>query len=349
MGFIACKIYLSFNEEYILQIKDSYTSNGIIYFTPPPPLLSATPNNTESTTTQSLSAEANIHFPSEGMDMLYLAENKHFWHIARREFIYQELSRILTRFCPDNSFKHTKILDVGAGTGSVTRHFLEQGFDNIALGEIHPKGLEYAKTYGIKDLYCMDLLDVPFRDEFDCIFAFDVLEHIDEDLRALQNMKSMLKNNEKSLLALSVPAHKWLWNAHDVSVHHKRRYTKAALTKLMLKCGFEIVCARYFFVSITPLLWARAILHNAPYPSDSVQDRDSKLHDSSLSDSSNGAGNIESTQEETLRDTPPPKIINSSLLALCRLENKLLNILPQHISSPFGGSLLVVGKTRSRN
>lgn len=179
--------------------------------------------------------------------MLYLAENKHFWHIARREFIYQELSRIFTRFYPNHSFKQAKILDVGAGTGSVTRHFLEQGFDNIALGEIHPQGLEYAKTYGIKDLYCMDLLDVPFADEFDCIFAFDVLEHIDEDLRALQNMKGMLKDNEKSLLALSVPAHKWLWNAHDVSVHHKRRYTKAALAQLMRECGFEIVCARYFF------------------------------------------------------------------------------------------------------
>lgn len=86
---------------------------------------------------------------------------------------------------------------VGAGTGSVTRHFLSQGFHNIALGEIHPQGLEYTKTYGINNLYCMDLLDAPFKDEFDCIFAFDVLEHIDDDKNALLNMKNMLKNNEK--------------------------------------------------------------------------------------------------------------------------------------------------------
>ncbi|CUU40087.1 Generic methyltransferase [Helicobacter typhlonius] len=158
-----------------------------------------------------------------------MAENKHFWHIARREFIYQSVSCILANVYPNDSGKHAKILDVGAGTGSVTRHFLSQGFHNIALGEIHPQGLEYAKTYGIKDLYCMDLLDVPFKDEFDCIFAFDVLEHIDDDKNALLNMKSMLKNNEKSLLALSAPAHKWLWNAHDVSVHHKRRYIKSEL------------------------------------------------------------------------------------------------------------------------
>lgn len=308
----------------------------VLHTLPPPPQSNEDLNNT---TTHCITKIANIHFPSEGMDMLYLAENKHFWHIARREFIYQEISRILARFYPDNSFKHAKILDVGAGTGSVTRHFLAQGFCNIALGEIHQQGLEYAKTYGIKDLYCMDLLDVPFIDEFDCIFAFDVLEHIDNDVTALQNMKNMLKNNEKSFVALSVPAHKWLWNSHDVNVNHKRRYTKPDITHLMMECGFEIVHARYFFVSITPLLFARAILHNATYPNDSTQNN-TILHNKN-------SNNELVTEPKHLRDTPPPSFINNLLLALCRAENNIYNICPQNISAPFGGSLLVVGKNTS--
>lgn len=343
---------------------------------PPPPILdtfakkshdiSLSNPSSKHPASQTLESNADFHFPSEGMDMLYLAENKHFWHIARREFIYQEISRILTCLYPQDSGKNAKILDVGAGTGSVTRHFLSQGFNNIALGEIHPQGLEYAKTYGIKDLYCMDLLDAPFQDEFDCIFAFDVLEHIDNDAEALKNMKSMLKNNTKSLLALSVPAHKWLWNTHDVHVHHKRRYTKIELVNLMKQNGFEIVCAKYFFISITPLLWIRALLHSAPYPNKQL-DSINNLNITSISGNTAKSNpnqqinthmmqnkktscyveSCEKTSKEELRDTPPPSLINSSLLGLCRLENKIQYYLPQNLSAPFGGSLLIIGRSVS--
>lgn len=248
------------------------------------------------------------------MDMLYLAENQHFWHIARRKYIYEKVSSMLTKLYGDN-FKNVHILDVGAGTGSVTRHFLNQGFCNIAIGEIHPQGLEYAKTYGIEKLYCMDLLDVPFSNEFDCIFAFDVIEHIEDDKAAIKNMQSMLKSNSKSLLCLSVPAHKWLWNAHDCLVHHKRRYTKATLANVLHSCGLKIQVLQYFFVSITPLLYLRALLNPA-----------------------HKASSLAKTKE--LRDVPPPKIINSALLGICAVENYICHTL--RLSPPFGGSLFAI-------
>ncbi|MDD7568044.1 MAG: class I SAM-dependent methyltransferase [Helicobacter sp.] len=312
-----------------MQIKPSTTKDGITYFITPPPYLENTQENftasqtnlTDSLHTDSLNSTTNAesHFPSEGLDMLYLAEQKHFWHISRREFLYKQVTKIFDKLYPQTQGKNLKILDVGAGTGSVTRHFLSQGFSDIAVGEIHPQGLEYAKSYGVKELYCMDLLDVPFQDEFDCIFAFDVLEHIDDDGCALKNMRSMLKN--KSILALSVPAHNWLWNAHDCLVHHKRRYTRCMLNKLMREYGFEIVCSRYFFVSITPLLLVRALL--APYDK-----QNPKLHNSH--------------KPNQLRDIPPPKLINNILLKICRVENKILDLLPQRFSTAFGGSLLVI-------
>lgn len=280
-------------------IKPQTIINGITYFTPPPPIVDESGNMD--------SVIGSEHFPKEGMDMLYLAENKHFWHISRREFIYQEVSKYLSI--------DAKILDVGAGTGSVTRYFLENGYNDISLGEIHPNGLEYAKSYGIKKLYCMDLLDAPFIDEFDCIFAFDVLEHIDDDLNALKNIKRMLKNSPNSFVAISVPAHQWLWNAHDVLVHHKRRYTKRKLINIINQSGLKVEFTCYFFISITPLLYLRAIFNSAK----------------------------KVKHEEILRDVPPPHIINQTLLAICRLENKLCKYIP----NLFGGSLFMLARNNA--
>ncbi|TLD95762.1 class I SAM-dependent methyltransferase [Helicobacter jaachi] len=307
-----------------------------LYISPPPQLNIHNPFQApHNLIANDFISAPHMHFPKEGLEMLYAAENRHFWHIARCEFIYNEVLRAFRRFYKlsphtqniksantestyfQEDYKNAKILDVGAGTGSVTRYFLRNGFKHIALGEIYPQGLEYAKSYGISQLFCMDLLDVPFRDEFDCIFAFDVIEHIENDTLVLQNMRKMLKKHERSFIAISVPAHKWLWNAHDELLYHKRRYTKKHLVSLLQKCGFKIESARYFFTAITPLLYLRALLNPAH-----------KAH----------------KQAHTpLRDVPPPFLFNKLLLHLCRFENTLQN-LASSFSAPFGGSLFVIAR-----
>ncbi len=46
----------------------------------------------------------------------------------------------------------------------------------------------------------------------------DVVEHIEDDVAALKGMASLLKPGGKILIA--VPAHQWMWSAHDVVNHH---------------------------------------------------------------------------------------------------------------------------------
>jgi 2-polyprenyl-3-methyl-5-hydroxy-6-metoxy-1,4-benzoquinol methylase len=183
-------------------------------------------------------------YNSTGLDILYAAEEKHFWFIVRK----QRIINIFKKYVQ----KHESVLEIGAGTGNVARALQTAGYD-VSVGEMHLNGLCYAKSYGIKNCYQFDLFDPPFSEHFDVIGMFDVLEHLQEDVLAMQCVQSMLKPNGR--IVLTVPAHKWLWNRDDAIAAHKRRYTLKELKMVMEKAGFEILHGRYFFVSILPLLF----------------------------------------------------------------------------------------------
>lgn len=68
-----------------------------------------------------------------------------------------------------------------------------------------------------------DGLALPFADgSFEAVFAFEVLEHVDQDVRMLGEMSRVLAPG--GLAVISVPAHMARWSATDVSCHHVRRY-----------------------------------------------------------------------------------------------------------------------------
>ena len=61
----------------------------------------------------------------------------------------------------------------------------------------------------------------------DVVVCTDVLEHVEADREALTGIARKLKPGGRILI--TVPAHPWLWSAHDVVNHHKRRYTRRTL------------------------------------------------------------------------------------------------------------------------
>ena len=245
-------------------------------------------------------------YNSKGLDKLYSQEEKHFWFIARKEFILQNIQNYIS--------KNKKIIEIGAGTGNVARYFMQNGYTNISVGEMHLNGLKYAKNYGIKNCYQFNLLDIPFKDEFDAVCMFDVLEHIEDDSFALENIHRSL--NADGNIVLTVPAHMWLWNRDDTVAGHKIRYTKKQLIRKLEKNGFEVLMAKYFFISITPLLYLRTILN-----------RDDK---SDIKD------------EEYSSNISMNSAIGSILLFISKIENKINKYLP----NLFGGSLFIIARKK---
>jgi SAM-dependent methyltransferase len=78
-----------------------------------------------------------------------------------------------------------------------------------------------------------------WRDTFDYILAFEVLEHIEDDISALREWWNYLKFS--GYMLLSVPAHPERWNATDEWAGHLRRYERKGLKRILEQAGFDIV------------------------------------------------------------------------------------------------------------
>ena len=99
-----------------------------------------------------------------------------------------------------------------------------------------------------------ELAEVPDR-HYDLIGAFDVIEHIEDDGAALASIATKLKPGGKFVMA--VPAHQWMWSAHDVVNHHKRRYSKRALKALIDGSPLRLEKIGYFNSLLFPLAVAQ--------------------------------------------------------------------------------------------
>jgi SAM-dependent methyltransferase len=87
---------------------------------------------------------------------------------------------------------------------------------------------------------------------YDVVAAFDVIEHVDDDAGSVRALARLLKPGGH--LVTTVPAHPWMWSAHDARHHHKRRYTRRAYARLFEDVGLEVVKLSYFNTLLFPLI-----------------------------------------------------------------------------------------------
>lgn len=178
-------------------------------------------------------------------------DQRHWWYCARRNVLADLIRR--EAMPPAGG----RILELGCGTG----HNLEmlKGFGDVDALELDDEARTIAeKRLGrtVMSAPLPELADVRDR-EYDLIAALDVIEHIDNDNAALAAIAAKLKPGGK--FVMTVPAHQWMWSTHDVVNHHKRRYSKSGLTRLVQGSPMKLDKIGYFNSLLFPLAVAERL------------------------------------------------------------------------------------------
>lgn len=186
----------------------------------------------------------------EGFRVTRDFEQNHWWFRSRRDLIRLQLTRAAEALGYPG--KRLRLLDFGCGTGFNLPLLGEFG-EASGADRLRP---EY-ESFRINPEY--PLLDVerdlPSREaSFDLVTAFDVLEHIEDDVDGLQRIAKLVVPGGRMLL--TVPAYQWLWSGEDEISEHKRRYTRSGLEQVCRRADLKIEYASYFNMSILPAMAA---------------------------------------------------------------------------------------------
>lgn len=180
----------------------------------------------------------------------YHIERKHWWFRARAKIIQGQIET--TRF--DNS--NFKILNIGVATGAST--ILLQKYGQVNSLEFDLECYSFVKeTLGL-DIEQGSILNLPYPDNsFDLVCAFDVIEHVEDDQKGIDEMYRVCKNS--GTILITVPAFKFLWGSHDVVNQHYRRYSKKEIKKLFNNKGKEFFSSYFNLTLFLPIAFVRTM------------------------------------------------------------------------------------------
>jgi len=165
-------------------------------------------------------------------------DQRHWWYRARREVVAEFIRREV------DPPAGARILEVGCGTGHNFTMLEQFGHvDAVELDEDSRALAEQRLGRAILASPLPELAGVPDR-HYDLVAALDVIEHIEGDAAAVAAIAGKLKPGGRFMM--TVPAHPWMWSAHDDVNHHKRRYSKRALSRLIEASELRLDKIGYF-------------------------------------------------------------------------------------------------------
>ena len=178
-------------------------------------------------------------------------DERHWWYVGRRRII-AELIRRRAKLPKD-----ARILEIGCGTGHNLPMLGKFGevdaleVDDIARGMAEERLGRPALSAPLPELAGLS------DDRYDVVAALDVIEHIPDDKAALEGIARVLKPGGK--LVMTVPAHQWMWSAHDVVNHHQRRYSKSGLKRLIEGSPLQLDSIGYLNSLLFPVAIAQRL------------------------------------------------------------------------------------------
>lgn len=203
-----------------------------------------------NTITNSLPREMMEHtYP-----ILYAVEQSHWWYVGRRRII----AGFVEEICKGVKDPPARILDVGCGTGA--NLLLLSKFGDAEGVDISEDALAFCRERGLDKVTHGAAEELPYEDGmFDLVTAFDVVEHMDDDVAGLREMRRVLRPGGRVLLF--VPTFMFLWGVQDDVSNHRRRYRLPELRRVLDQAGFEVERSTYANITFfAPILMVRQFM-----------------------------------------------------------------------------------------
>jgi len=210
------------------------------------------------------------------------------------------------------------LLEIGCGTGYVLKGLSTLKYINLSGSDIHVEAIKLAKQKLPNiNFFQSDISSVNTNQKYDIVCAFDIIEHIDSDTLAIENIYKYL--NKNGIFLLTVPQHKYLWSAMDDIVNHKRRYSRKEIVTKIKTVGFKIKFVSSFAFTIFPFMLFLRLINKGT---------------NNDVDNQNNLNIIKNNLKL-------PYLINKFFEFLMKIDEFLIR---HYISLPFGGSLFIIAQ-----
>ena len=238
-------------------------------------------------------------------DWYAIAHENHFWFQARK--------RAFLHFIKDLGLnQQADVLEIGCGNGLVRRQLRELSGWKIDGTDINLDALKLnigcnGKTY----LYNIHDRKESFKEKYDYILLFDVLEHIEDTQHFIESCLFHLKKG--GIIFINVPALNHLKSKYDQAVGHLRRYDKQMMAATFGAFQTTVVKQRFWAISLVPLLSIRKWVVK--------KDKDiAKIVSKGLKPPGNAANSILNWPMKTELNLSPNPKIGASLLAAIKKD-----------------------------
>ncbi len=179
-------------------------------------------------------------------ERMFRLEDSYWWFVGRHHLV---LTFLKEKF---GGRTDLKILDIGCGTGAMSRKL--EPFGEVTSADFSPLALDFCRRRDLSNVCQADAMNLPFEDaSFDVIVALDILEHLPDDAAALNHFRRVLKPG--GYVIATVPAYQSLWSSHDVALMHYRRYVAREMRDRFVAAGLTITRLSYAMTLLYPLVW----------------------------------------------------------------------------------------------
>jgi glycosyltransferase involved in cell wall biosynthesis len=152
-----------------------------------------------------------------------------------------------------------RVMEVGAGIGTLTNQFIPR--QKYLASDINPSYLDFLRSHSIGKPYLnVKKVDVTnaadfegLEEQFDTTLIVNVLEHVEDEHQALQNLWSALEPGGRCVVL--VPQHPWLYGTLDEALDHRERYTVEHLRDSLERAGFWVETIFDFNRFAVPAWW----------------------------------------------------------------------------------------------